>query len=54
VWLQLARGLFELTAAPQVEVCFSFGETMIEVTAVDQTTGKQQSNTVEFAKSYRK
>jgi hypothetical protein len=32
----------------------SFGETIIEVTAVDQTTGNQQSTTVEFAKTFRK
>lgn len=32
----------------------SFGDTMIEVTAVDKTTGKQQCTTVEFAKTFRK
>ena len=40
-------------AFPQVEVSMKFGDTMIEVTAVDKTTGAEQSVSVTFAKQYK-
>ena len=37
---------------PQVEVRMSFGDTKIELIAIDKTTGEMQSTSVEFAKKY--